>query len=170
MVVYYNSVLPCNARRRVTSSIYSRSPPTGTPLAIRVTLIPVGLISLLIYMAVVSPSKLEFVAIITSSTSCSRRTMSSFKRISFGGIQASGNSTVQHMIDSIVFSGLFIRNQITGILHYHNRLVISGSITADRTDFLICQVKTALTVFYVFLCRNNRRGQCIHVPCGIFKI
>ena len=43
--------------------------PTGTPLAIRVTLMPVGLMSLLIYMAVVSPSRLELVAIMTSSTS-----------------------------------------------------------------------------------------------------
>ena len=33
--------------------MYSKSPPTGTPLAIRVTLIPVGLISLLMYIAVV---------------------------------------------------------------------------------------------------------------------
>ena len=51
----YSSVRPSSARRSVTSSIFSRSPPTGTPLAIRVTRIPVGLISLLIYIAVVSP-------------------------------------------------------------------------------------------------------------------
>ena len=37
--------------------------------AILVTLIPVGLISLLMYIAVVSPSRLEFVAIMTSFTS-----------------------------------------------------------------------------------------------------
>ena len=42
--------------------MYSRSPPTGTPLAMRVTLMPVGLMSLAMYMAVVSPSKLELVA------------------------------------------------------------------------------------------------------------
>ena len=48
--------------------MYSRSPPTGTPLAILLTLIPVGLISLLIYIAVVSPSNVELVAIITTSS------------------------------------------------------------------------------------------------------
>ena len=37
-----NSVRPSRARSRVTSSIYSKSPPTGTPLAILLTLIPVG--------------------------------------------------------------------------------------------------------------------------------
>ena len=37
--------------RSVTSSIYSKSPPTGTPLAIRVTGSPVGLISFLKYIA-----------------------------------------------------------------------------------------------------------------------
>ena len=64
-LLYYISVRPWSARSNVTSSIYSRSPPTGTPLAILVTLIPVGFISLLMYIAVVSPSRLEFVAIIT---------------------------------------------------------------------------------------------------------
>ena len=65
----YNSVLPSSARSKVTSSIYSRSPPTGTPLAILLTRIPAGLISLLMYMAVVSPSRLELVAMITSRMS-----------------------------------------------------------------------------------------------------
>ena len=65
----YSSTRPSRARSSVISSIYSRSPPTGTPLAILLTLIPVGLISLLRYMAVVSPSRLELVAIITSFTS-----------------------------------------------------------------------------------------------------
>ena len=49
------SVRPSSALYKVTSSIYSRSPPAGTPLAIRLTLIPSGFISLLIYVAVVSP-------------------------------------------------------------------------------------------------------------------
>ena len=57
--ICYNSVLPSRALSSVTSSIYSKSPPTGTPLAILVTLMPVGLINLLIYIAVVSPSRVE---------------------------------------------------------------------------------------------------------------
>ena len=36
---------PENARPRVTSSAYSRSPPTGSPLASRLTRIPSGVIS-----------------------------------------------------------------------------------------------------------------------------
>ena len=54
------------------------------------TLIPVGFTSLLIYMAVVSPSRLEFVAIITSSTSFSSLCISSFSRISDGPIPSMG--------------------------------------------------------------------------------
>lgn len=54
----YNSLLPSSARERVTSSTYSKSPPTGTPLAIRVTLTPMGFSRRLIYMAVASPSTL----------------------------------------------------------------------------------------------------------------
>ena len=45
---------------------------------------PVGLISLLMYIAVVSPSSVEFVAMITSRTSPSSRRISSFKRMSSG--------------------------------------------------------------------------------------
>ena len=66
------------------------TPPTGTPLAIRLTLIPAGLISLLIYIAVVSPSRLEFVAIMTSSTSPCRRSISSFRRMSPGPMPSIG--------------------------------------------------------------------------------
>ena len=40
-----SSLLPSNARPRVTSSAYSRSPPTGRPLASRVTRSPIGLSS-----------------------------------------------------------------------------------------------------------------------------
>ena len=55
------------------------------------TLIPVGLISLLIYIAVVSPSRLELVAMITSFTSSfARRCMSSFSLISSGPIPSIG--------------------------------------------------------------------------------
>ena len=78
-------------KRAASSSIYSRSPPTGTPLAIRLTLIPVGLISLLRYMAVVSPSRLEFVAMMTSFTgSLESLCISSFRRMSSGPIPSIG--------------------------------------------------------------------------------
>lgn len=150
MVVYYNSVLPCNARRRVTSSIYSRSPPTGTPLAIRVTLIPVGLMSLLIYIAVVSPSRLEFVAIITSSTSFPDAPSVPSAGYRSDRFQAWGKlHHATHGRPRCIFR-FFIGNQIAGIFYHHNRLVISGCVTADRTNFLICQVITALAVFDIF--------------------
>ena len=86
----YNSTLPSNALKSVTSSIYSRSPPTGTPLAILVTLIPACYIILLIYIAVVSPSRLELVAIITSSTSFWSLFISSASLISDGPIPSIG--------------------------------------------------------------------------------
>lgn len=39
----YICVLPSIALANVTSSVYSRSPPTGRPCAMRVTKIPIGL-------------------------------------------------------------------------------------------------------------------------------
>ena len=87
----YSSVRPSSARKSVTSSMYSRSPPTGTPLAILVTLMPVGLISLLIYIAVVSPSRLELVAMMTSFTSSvCNLVINSFSLISEGPIPSIG--------------------------------------------------------------------------------
>ena len=79
-----------DARYKVTSSIYSKSPPAGTPLAMRLTLMPSGLTNLLIYVAVVSPSRFLLVATITSSTSFCKRTINSDKRISSGPTPAIG--------------------------------------------------------------------------------
>src|SRR5262245_20900047 len=64
----YNSRRPSNALAIVTSSAYSKSPPTGNPNARRVTRIPSGLIKRDKYRAVVSPSTFGLVATITSST------------------------------------------------------------------------------------------------------
>ena len=58
-----------NISNDLNSSAYSRSPPTGIPWAILVTLMPAGFISLAMYIAVASPSILGFVAIISSFTS-----------------------------------------------------------------------------------------------------
>ena len=44
-VQHYISLLPSMAFESVTSSAYSRSLPTGTPWAMRVTLMPMGLTS-----------------------------------------------------------------------------------------------------------------------------
>lgn len=62
----YNSLRPSKALDSVTSSAYSRSPPTGRPCAIRVVVIPDGLTSLDIYIAVASPSIVGLVARINS--------------------------------------------------------------------------------------------------------
>ena len=115
---FYSSVLPSNARSSVTSSIYSRSPPTGTPLAILLTLIPAGLISLLIYIAVVSPSTLELADRKSGSAGMPDhfihiplKPLHQFFQadIPWTNSQHRGNSTMQNMINSIIFSGLFIR-------------------------------------------------------------
>src|SRR6476661_8286626 len=59
-------LLPANARPSVTSSAYSRSPPTGSPLAKRVTRKPIGSSRRVRYVAVASPSRLGSVARIVS--------------------------------------------------------------------------------------------------------
>ncbi len=62
------------ALERVTSSKYSKSPPTGIPWAILVVLMPRGgFRSFAIYSAVASPSTVGFVAKITSSIPPLRR-------------------------------------------------------------------------------------------------
>ncbi len=57
---------PPRARPKVTSSAYSRSPPTGSPLASRVTATPSGDSKRSRYIAVASPSVLGLVATMTS--------------------------------------------------------------------------------------------------------
>src|SRR5437660_441913 len=59
---------PSRARPSVSSSAYSRSPPTGRPLAMRVTRRPRGFRRRARYMAVASPSRLGLVQRITSAT------------------------------------------------------------------------------------------------------
>ncbi len=44
-IAYSTARRPEKARPRVTSSAYSRSPPTGSPLASLLTVTPIGLIS-----------------------------------------------------------------------------------------------------------------------------
>ena len=66
MACFYNSLLPSNAFVSVTSSVYSKSPPTGIPCAILVTFTPKGFNNFDIYIDVASPSTLGLVAIITS--------------------------------------------------------------------------------------------------------
>ena len=78
---------------RVSSSAYSRSPPTGRPLAIRVTRIPSGSSSLARYIAVASPSRLGLVHRMTSFTpSASTRASSSRTRSCSGPTPSNGLS------------------------------------------------------------------------------
>ena len=79
-VFNYISVLPAIALDNVTSSAYSKSPPTDNPCARRVTLMPIGLTRREIYIAVDSPSRFGFIASINSLTS------SFFKRSTNAGI------------------------------------------------------------------------------------
>src|SRR5207237_570755 len=64
----HSSRLPSNARPSVIWSVNSRSPPWGTPLAMRETRVPSGFSSCARYMAVASPSTLSGVATTISST------------------------------------------------------------------------------------------------------
>src|SRR4029077_826979 len=66
--VVHISLRPSSAWDKVTSSAYSRSPPTGRPLAKRVTRTPSGLINAATYMAVALPSRLGLVARMHSTT------------------------------------------------------------------------------------------------------
>jgi hypothetical protein len=70
---------PSRARPSVSSSAYSRSPPTGRPDAMRVTFTPSGLSRRARYIAVASPSMFGLVHRMTSvMPSGSRRSRSSF--------------------------------------------------------------------------------------------
>src|SRR6185312_1833985 len=85
---------PSIARVSVTSSVYSRSAPLGRPRASRVTRTPAGTTSRWMYIEVASPSRLEFVAMMTSLTSPGRsRSMSSRMWSSSGPTPSIGLST-----------------------------------------------------------------------------
>src|SRR6476659_10174277 len=68
---------PWRARIRVTSSAYSRSPPTGRPRAIRLTTPTVSSSRSARYIAVASPSRVGLVARITSARGSPARFASS---------------------------------------------------------------------------------------------
>src|SRR5690625_6926901 len=70
--MFYSSRRPSKDLAKVTSSAYSKSPPTGSPWAILVVRMPEGFTSREIYIAVASPSMFGFVARITSSIESSR--------------------------------------------------------------------------------------------------
>src|SRR5258706_8922477 len=73
---------PWRARMRVTSSAYSRSPPTGIPRAIRVTLPTRPSSRSSMYMAVASPSSVGFVARMISSNGAPSAAAASIRLIS----------------------------------------------------------------------------------------
>ena len=77
--------LPSNALPKVTSSAYSRSPPTGSPLARRVTRNPRGFSIRVRYVAVASPSRLGSVARMTSVTAPSASRCISSRTRSWSG-------------------------------------------------------------------------------------
>src|SRR6478752_3308340 len=82
---------PSKARPRVTSSAYSRSPPTGSPEARRVTVTPTSRSRRERYVAVASPSRFGSVAMMTSCTSPdASRGMSSRTRRSSGPMPSIG--------------------------------------------------------------------------------
>lgn len=90
--IFYSSLRPSSALLNVTSSVYSRSPPTGIPWAILVTFIPIGFTSFEMYIAVASPSTLGFVARINSFTVLSPSLdSSSFSFMSSGPIPFIGD-------------------------------------------------------------------------------
>src|SRR5262245_46411975 len=92
MLLRYISRRPASARPRVTSSAYSRSPPTGSPLARRVTRVFPRRRSAR-YDAVASPVMFGFVASTTSSTPfISTRRRSESMRRSLGSTPSSGES------------------------------------------------------------------------------
>jgi ABC-2 type transport system permease protein len=82
---------PANARPNVISSAYSKSPPTGSPLASRETVKPNGTSMRDRYVAVASPSRLGSVAKMTSVTLPSaRRGINSLIRRSSGPMPSIG--------------------------------------------------------------------------------
>ena len=53
---------------------------------------------------------------------------------------------MQYMVHALVFAGLLIGRQISGVLHHHNGTMIPSGIRTHRAEFLICQGITLLTV------------------------
>ena len=114
----YISRRASSARPSVTSSAYSRSPPTGSPLAIRVTLMPSGLMSRARYSAVVSPSTFGFVATTTSVTVAVAEALDELADAQLLGPDAvdGRDRAVQHVVEAVELAGALDRDEVARLL------------------------------------------------------
>lgn len=130
------AVLPFNDLESVCLSIYSISPPTGIPDAILVIFTSCSSNSLTIYKAVVSPSKVGFVAIITSSIasfltlSTSSPNLNSFGPIPFNGDKTPFNTWKRPLyspVDSIIVKSWDCSTTQRILSRFNDEHILQGS-------------------------------------------
>ena len=69
---------------------------------------------------------------------------------------------MKHMVNALIFSGLFIGREISGVFHHHDRGMIPFFIAADGAELLIRQGKTFFTVADIFSGIQDRVRQPLH--------
>ena len=70
---------------------------------------------------------------------------------------------MKHMVDALIFARLFVGGQISRRLHHHDRPVIPLLVPADRTELIVRQRTTLLTVADMIPGAHHRLGELFNL-------
>ena len=73
---------------------------------------------------------------------------------------------MKHVVYTVIFSGLFVCRKVSSILHYHDRLVVTITIAADRTQFLISQSKAFFAISDIRSRAGHRTRKLFYLILG----
>ena len=134
----YRSCLPARARSSVFWSAYSRSPPTGSPRARRVTRTPNGANCWRRYSAVASPSMLGLVARITSWTAPASHPLDQRADLQIFRADALDRRkhAVQHVVTPAEPAGAFQHQHVQRLLNHAQHGIVAARIGADLAALL----------------------------------
>ena len=146
-------LLPASALPSVTSSAYSRSEPTGRPLASRVTLTcgARARSSSAMYSAVASPVVVGLVASTTSLTGVPSPAGAGDALEQLGDLQVLGVDAVdrrqrssEHVVDAVVLVRALHRDHVAGLLDDADQAVVAARVGADPAAGFVGQVEAHL--------------------------
>ena len=140
-VAGYIARRPASARPSVTSSAYSRSPPTGSPLARRVTCTRPRRRSAR-YAAVASPVMVGLVARTTSVTpfASTRPDEPVDAQVSRLDAVERRQRAAEDVVQAAVLAGALDRDDVHGLLHDADDRPVATCVRADRAELLLREV------------------------------
>ena len=112
--------------------MYSRSPPIGNPRAMRVTAIPIGLITFDRYNAVASPSIVGLVATITSNGAAAQafEQFLDLKRVGADAVERRDRA-VQNVVQAFELLGLLHRDQVARLFDDADLVLLPLDVAAN---------------------------------------